>query len=676
MNKQQAKERIAKLRQEINHHNYLYHVLDKPTIPDGLFDSLKNELEELERQWPDLITPDSPTQRVSGQPLDKFKKVRHSSTMLSMFDAFGEQELEEWEGRIQKVVPGAKLDYFCELKIDGLAVALIYDRGVFVQGATRGNGEIGEDITQNLRTIKAIPLKLGITKAYQKLPAGMKKKVEQGKAEVKGEVFMNKKDFEKLNQEQKKKDLTTYANPRNVAAGSVRQLDPKITASRQLDFFAYSMVTDLGQKNHAQEHEIMGQLGFKINHYNRACPDLAAVKKFHQEMGKKRNKLPYLIDGVLVVVNNRQLHARLGRVGKAFRYMIAYKYSGEQATTVVEDIQVQIGRTGALTPVAHLRPVLVAGSTVSRATLHNEDEIKRLGIKIGDTAVIQKAGDVIPDVIKVLPRLRTGREKSFHMPSECPVCGSQVVRRSGEAAHYCTNKHCFAQNKERIYHFVSKKAFDIEGLGPKIIDQLINEGLIKDAADIFTLTKGDLEPLERFAEKAADNLTQAIEQSKTVDLSRFIIALGIRHVGEETALDLAKYFGGLEKIKKASQEELNNMYDIGEVVAQSIADYFQDKKNLAFIKRLQDLGIKIIRPKKEATKLQGKRFVLTGSLETMSREEAKTKIREAGGDIVSSVSKNTDYVVAGADPGSKIKKAKELDVRVISEDEFMKIIKD
>ena len=664
MDKAKAKTRINKLKAEIAHHRYLYHVKDTQEISDAALDSLKHELEELEREHPELITPDSPTQRISGQALDKFKKVEHSQRMLSFNDVFSLEELKDWATRIKKLAPTDNFEYFTELKFDGLAVSLIYENGLFKIGSTRGDGRVGEDVTMNLRTIDSIPLKLRSSKYLNKSKT----------IEVRGEVIMEKKIFEKINTEQRKKGEPEYANPRNIAAGSIRQLDSKIAASRNLEFMAYDLVTDLGETTHEKKHQILNELGFKTDKYAKICKNLEDVEKFKEQGMKIRDKLAYWIDGIVIQVNNIKLFKKLGIVGKAPRAAIAYKFPAEQVTTVVDDIQVQVGRTGALTPVAHLKPVKVAGTTVSRATLHNEDEIKRLGLKIGDTVIIEKAGDVIPDIIKVLLKLRPKTAKSFHFPKKCPVCGSEVVRRDGEAAHYCTNPKCFAQEKLQIYHFVSKKAFDMDGLGPQIIDQLINEGLISNAADLFNLKIGDLEPLERFAEKAAANLIESIQNSKKITLGRFIYALGIKGVGEEMALDLANYFGSLNKIMHATKENLDKMHSIGEKTSKNIFNYFQDKKSLELLDELKNSGIQITNPEiSQNKKLQDKSFVITGTLDNMTRDEAKEKIRTQGGNISSSVSKNTDYVIAGENPGSKYAKAKKLGVKIIDEGEFLKL---
>lgn len=662
----------------------MYHVLDKLDISDAAFDSLKNELEELELKFPDLITSDSPTQRVGGEALDKFVKVAHLLPMLSLGDAFGKEELAAWQERIQKIIPSSSLDYFCELKMDGLAVSLVYENGVFARGATRGDGKIGEDVTQNLKTVEAIPLRLRIPPEAELKKAGFGKQeiekivhsCQKGKIEVRGEAIMTKKVFEELNRKYKKEGKAMLANPRNGAAGSIRQLDSKITASRRLDCYIYQLVTDLGQKKHEQEHEIAGLLGFKTVPENKYCKNLDEVIKFHEHWTKNREKLFFECDGVVVVVNENSLQKKLGVVGKAPRWMIAYKFSGKEATTVVEDIIVNVGRTGTLTPVAVLKPVAVGGVTIRHATLHNMDEIKRLGIKIGDTVIVQRAGDVIPDVVKVLTKMRTGKEKEFHMPRRCPMCGGAVVRAEGEVAYRCANKNCYAVNRRRLMHFVSKPAMNIEGLGEKILDQLMREGLIGEPSDIYDLEEGDLEPLARFAEKSAKNLIESIEQSRNVSLARFLNALGILHVGEETALDLANHFGSIGKLKKASLDQMNSISNIGEVVARSIFEWFNNNRNKKALNRLLKF-IKIENPKviKKKQTLAGMIIVLTGELVLLTREQAKQAVRERGGDIASSVSKNTDLVIVGENPGSKYDKAKELGIKIIGEEEFLRIIK-
>jgi len=689
MEREEAKKRIEKLKKEINHHRYLYHVLDRQEISDAALDSLKKELFDLEQQYPEFITPDSPTQRVGGEPLEKFEKYRHSVPMLSFNDAFSEDDMKDWEERILKLLPkDSKLNYYCELKIDGLAIEMVYENEILSVGSTRGNGKIGENITQNLKTVEAIPLKLRekeevILELKKENLGEIAKNLEKKWPEnfvVRGEVFIGKKEFEKVNKERKKKGESIFANPRNMAAGSVRQLDPKITALRKLDSYAYELIGDLGQKTHEEKHKILKALGFKTNPHNKFCKNLFEVFEFHKIWRKKRETLSYEIDGLVVITNQNDLFEKLGVVGKAPRGAIAYKFPLRESTTLVEDIRVQVGRTGAITPVAYLKPVEVGGVTISRATLHNIDEIKRLGVKIGDTVIVGRAGDVIPDILKVLPHLRSGNEKEFKMPKTCPVCKTKLYKKPEEVIWYCPNKKCKARKRENFYHFVSESAFDIVGLGPKIIDRFLDEGLIQDPADLFTLKEGDIKPLERFAEKSAENLVKAIQSKKEIPLDRFLFAMGIRHVGEETAISLAEYFGSLGNIKKANLEKLQEVPDIGPEVSSSIYHWFLDKDNLKFLEKLKKVGVKIKGPalaKASAgrQKLKEKVFVLTGELLSISRNEAKEKIRELGGDISESVSKNTDFVVLGKNPGSKYERAKRLSIKIINEDEFLKMLK-
>ena len=699
MNHKEAKERIEKLKKEINYHRYLYHVLDKPGVSDAIFDSLKNELEELEYKFPDLITPDSPSQRVGGEPLKEFKKVHHTTPMVSFNDAFSEQEMYEWEKRytdfLDNNLENIKDKYYCELKIDGLAIELEYKNSTFNLGSTRGDGKIGEDVTQNLKTVQSIPLHLletdEIIKNIEK--AGLNKIVEKIKNNfpkniiIRGEVFLNKKDFERLNKEQEKSGEKMYANPRNVAAGSIRQLDPKITANRNLDFFAYSLITDFGQTTHEEEHFILKSLGFKINLHNKPIKNLVEVLNFHKKIDALRESLPYEIDGIVVILNSEFDFKKAGIIGKAPRAAIAYKFSAREATTKILDIQIQIGRTGALTPVAIMEPVGIGGITVSRATLHNYDEIQRLDVKIGDTVSISRAGDVIPQVNEVFKNLRTGKEKEFKMPNSCPICDSPIKKDENGVIYRCLNKNCFARSKENLYHFVSKTAFDIKGVGPKVIDRLLDENLIHDAADLFVLKEGDLAILERFGEKSASNIIKSIANKKPIELHRFIYALGIIHVGEETAILLEQKINNnqspitkpteiLKIIETLSIEELQEIPDVGPKVAESIYHWFQEKRNRDFIEELENNGVAIKTEGKVAKqqKLLGSTFVLTGGLETMSRDEAKEKIRDLGGKISSDVSKETDYVIAGSDPGSKYKKAKELGIKIINEQEFKKML--
>jgi len=663
-------------------YRYLYHVLNKEEISPEALDSLKHELWELEQQYPEFITPDSPTQRVEGKPLDEFKKVTHQTPMLSLEDVFEKQELYDWEERIKKLVPHKNWDYYCELKMDGLSVSLIYEKGLLKTGATRGDGKIGEDVTQNVKTIEAIPLVLREPKEKEFKEVGLSlelrksllENIRNGRIEFRGEVIMTKQVFEELNKKYKKEGKPLLSNTRNAAAGSLRQLDPKITAERKLDCYIWQMVTNIGQKTHEESVKITNLCGFKTAP-GKKVKDLEKVIQFHDYWAKHKDKLPFNSDGVVVKVNQLDLYPTMGVVGKAPRYWIAFKFQGKEATTKVKDIVLQVGRTGKITPVAILEPVNLEGVIVSRATLHNADEIKRLGLKIGDTVIVRRAGEVIPEIVKVLPELRSGKEKEFKMPDKCPVCGSPLIRKPGEVDYYCSNKNCFVVQKRCLYHFVSKKGFDIVHLGPKIIDQLIEEGLIESPADIFKLKEGDLIPLERFAEKSAQNLIEAIEKAKTIPLEKFIYALGIRYVGEETANTLAQYFGSLEKIKNATLEELKEVPDVGEKVAESLYQWFRDKKNLKLIEDLIKAGVKIISPKKTGTKLQGKTFVFTGALNSMSREEATEIVRMLGGKVSSSVSKNTDYVVVGENPGSKYELAKKLGVKTIKEEEFLNLIK-
>ena len=695
LTKTEARGRIEKLKRAINRYRYSRLVLNKELISPEAEDTLKKELFDLEEQFPELITPDSPTQRVGGKPLKKFPKIRHLTRMFSFNDAFSHEDMENWDERNMKLLPGgAKVDFYVELKLDGLAISMVYENSILKTGSTRGDGIIGEDVTNNIKTIEAIPLSLVSKKEVLKNLGKFKlhhiinhfKKSWPKIIEARGEVFMNTKNFETLNKEQAKKNLPLYANPRNVAAGSVRQLNPKITASRYLDSFAYALVTDLGQKTHEEEHLILRALGFKTNPNNKKIGSLAKVFEFHKYWSTHRNKLPFEIDGIVVMVNSEEYLKRLGVVGKAPRGGIAYKFSAKEAETIVENIIVQVGRTGVLTPVAILRPVQVGGVTISRATLHNEDEIKRLGLKIGDTVIVGRAGDVIPDVVKVLKEFRTRREKEFHFPKS--FCGQTVVRISGEAAHKILNpEKCELVNRRRLYHFVSKAAFNVEGIGPKIIDALMDSNLISDAADLFDLKDGDLLPLERFAEKSVENIITSIQKSKIVGLYKFIFALGIKHIGEETALDIGKKFVERKAILrpqdliaiagKLQLEDWQKIPNIGPKVAESIYSYFNDKNDIVFLQKLDNAGVKIISPKIAAKflKLKGKTFVLTGSMQTLTREEAKGRIRELGGDISSSVSSAVDYVVAGSEPGEKYDKAKKLKVKIIDEKEFLNLVK-
>ncbi len=683
LSKKEARERIEKLKKLINHYRYLYHVLNKEEISPEALDSLKHELWRLEQQYPEFITPDSPTQRVAGKPLDEFQKVSHKIPMLSLEDIFEEQELYDWEKRLKRIAPYRSWDYYCELKMDGLSVSLIYRQGILHTAATRGDGKTGEDVTQNVKTIEAVPLSLreptkeelkqeGFSEIVYK---NLLKVIKGGEIEFRGEVIMTKKVFNQLNKKYKKEGKPLLSNPRNAAAGSLRQLDPKITAERKLDYYVWQLVTDLGQKTFEESTKIAKLCGFKIVPGNIA-KDLKEVITIHRQWLKNKEKLPFNYDGIVVKVNQLNLYKIFGVVGKAPRYWIAFKFQGKEATTKIKDIIVQIGRTGKVTPVAILEPVNLDGAIVSRATLHNEDEIKRLGVKIGDTVIVRRAGEVIPEIVKTLPELRTGKERNFRMPKNCPVCGMPLEKKPGEVDYYCTNPNCFATQKRFLYHFISKKAFDIEHLGPKIIDQLIEEGLIESPADIFKLKRGDLVPLERFAEKSAQNLIEAIEKAKTIPLEMFIYALGIRHVGEETANILAQKFGSIQSLEKATLEELENIPDIGPIVARSIYQWFKNKKNKKLVDDLLKNGVRIIPPKKIKEKLKGLTFVFTGALNSMSRDEASERVRMLGGKVSSSISRETDYLVVGENPGSKLEKAKQLGVKTISEKKFLELISD
>jgi len=670
-----VQKRIQVLKKEIDENRYFYHVLDKPRVSDAVDDSLKRELAALERQYPQLVTADSPTQRVGGAALDKFKKVEHARKMLSLNDSFTRDDLQDWENRLIRLVGEEKIKksgYYCELKMDGLAVSLLYKNGVFLQGSTRGDGKIGEDVTNNLKTIESIPLTLRIPKDVSQTT----KMSFEGEIEVRGEVYLPLAGFKKLNEYQVAHNLPVFANPRNIAAGSIRQLDPSVAASRNLQFIMYAIATDLGLNRHSDEHELAKKLGFKSGLYNKVCANLSEVFVFIDDKMKMRERLSYQVDGVVVGIDDKKLFSQLGVVGKAPRGQIAYKFPAEEATSVVKDIIVQVGRTGKLTPVAVLEPTPVAGSVVSRATLHNEDEIKRKDIRIGDTVVIRKAGDVIPEVVEPIKRMRSGDEKFFKMPKVCPICGGEIARKEGQVDWYCKDRNCSTRKQREIEHFVAKGAFEIEGLGPKIIIKLIEEGLVKDFADIFRLKYEDLEPLERFAEKSAKNIIAAISEKKKIPLERFIYALGIRHIGSQMAIDFAKQFGTLEKFLEIGAGEFAKMYGVGEEVRKSMIDYLQDEKNVRLINDLVKLGVVVEKYHSpiSVNKLKGLSFIVTGTLETMTRDDAHKKIIQYGGLVQSSISSKTDYLIAGEDPGSKLEKAERIGVKIISEKKFLELI--
>ena len=664
-------ERAAKLRELINNYRYHYHVLDKSIMSEAAADSLKHELAQLEEKYPELITPDSPTQRVAGAPLPGFKQVRHSSRMLSLNDVFDEDEMEAWVVRIKKMVPNAKLDYWVDLKMDGLAAALVYEDGVFSQAVTRGDGFVGEDVTANVRTIESVPLKL---RASQKYSAFLK-----GRTEIRGEIVMYKKDFERLNKQRIKDGLPPFANPRNLAAGTIRQLDPKLVAARPLHFHAYDLLRPDPSEVPTNEsaYQTLREIGLIANSQAKEVSSTKEIITFAKAWEKRRHGLPFNTDGLVIKVNDRQLFNRLGVVGKAPRGAVAFKYPAEQATTKVKDIFVSIGRTGAATPVAILEPVVVAGSTVQMATLHNEGEVQRKDIRIGDTVIVQKAGDVIPEVVRPLPELRTGSEKKFKMPTHCPDCGTKLVKaKDTEAIWRCPNDQCPSRHWKLVQHFASKGALDIEGLGEKNVMALISAGLIKNPADLYKLKKEDLLKLERFADISAEKLAKAIEVKKRPPLPRFIYGLGIRQVGEQTAIDLADHFHSLDRLAKATIDELSSVEGVGEVVAEAIMEWFGRPSNKKLLAKFKKYGVE---PEKAVVRrgpLSGKSFVVTGSLEAMSREEAGERIRALGGTFQNSVGNETDYLVVGDNVGeSKLTKARKLGTKQLTEKALLKLIK-
>jgi len=662
--------RIEELRQSLHRHNYRYYILDDPEISDAEYDRMMQELIKLEADYPELSSPDSPSLRVGSPPVEKFETVEHSLPMLSLDNGFNDSDIMEFNRRIKKNLNiDAEIIYTAEPKLDGVAVELVYEYGRLTVASTRGDGFNGELITPNVRTIRTVPLMLNIGEA-KKVPPIL---------EVRGEVFIGKNAFKHLNAERLDENLQPFANPRNAAAGSLRQLDSKITAKRPLEIFVYGVgrISDIALASHWDVLLALQEFGFKINPYIRPKITIKEVIACYVELNEQRHLLPYDIDGMVVKVDSFEYQRRLGATSRSPRWAIAYKFKAIQETTRIINIDVQVGRTGTLTPVAHLVPVKIGGVTVSRATLHNEDEIKRKGIKIGDTVLVQRAGDVIPEVVKVIASKRTGEEKTFNMPLTCPVCDSSVVRSNDEAALRCVNSSCPAQIKERIKHFASKGAFDIEGLGDKLIEQLVDKKLLRSYADIFRL-KGDvLKNLERMGLKSAANIVQAIEISKQIPLNRFIFGLGIRHVGEHVAGILSRTYMSLEKLRMASREELEEIDGIGPVVAKSIADFFRQNENQKIIEDMIEGGVRIIETADEKQNmLAGKTFVLTGALETMTRDEAKKRIEAVGGKVSGSVSRNTDYLVVGASPGSKLKRAEELGVEIIDENKLKGLIAD
>ncbi len=709
------KERIKKLRSEIARLRGAYHIENAPGVTDDVYDSLTRELRGLLKNHPELEDPNALENRIAGKPLDKFEKVKHSTRMLSLNDVFSEDELYEWEKRVKKLLPASvKFRYFCEVKFDGLAVSLIYKEGKLVRGATRGDGFIGEDVTQNIKTINSIPLLLN-----EPFPEYV---------EVRGEVLMSKKMLAILNKKNAKEGKPLFANTRNVAAGSIRQLDPKLAAERNLDFYAYDLVSPTQENRvrvgapvervkrrdfpvwaeHSQLHKALKNFGFNVDEHEALCEDMSDVIKFIKKFEKIRPDFPFGTDGIVISIDDLKLQQVLGVVGKAPRYMAAYKYPAERVTTVVKDVLINVGRTGVLTPLAVFEPTQVAGSTVSKATLHNMDQIARLDLRIGDTVVIEKAGDVIPKVVEVLVRMRTGKEKKVKMPDKCPVCDSPVQKKvatpehaissrftlpgvpggsyttqksrvpaSASVAYFCTNPKCPAKNERYLEHFVS--VFEIYELGPKILRRFKDEGLITDSADIFTLTKEDIAPLERFGEKSAENIVNEIRNKRKIPLNKFLWALGILHVGEETARDLATHFGTLDKLVHAVEKnisEIDSIENIGPAVLKSLHDFFTDKNNLKFIEKLKKNGVVIeaYKPKTTSQKFKGLTFVLTGTLTEMSREIAKERILALGGKVSGSVSTNTSYVVAGAEAGSKLTTAQKLGVKILDEQKFLNML--
>jgi DNA ligase (NAD+) len=664
----QAAKEIERLRQKIRYHEYRYYILDDPEITDAEFDRLVNKLKALEAAHPQLITPDSPTQRVGGAPREGFQSVRHTSQMLSLDNAFSFEELRDFDRRVREGIGRDTVDYVCEHKFDGLSISLQYEQGVLVRGVTRGDGSTGEDVSPNVKTIRSIPLSVDLNV--------LKKHRVPRDFEVRGEIIMTRKAFAQLNRQQEESGGKRFANPRNAAAGAVRVLDPSITASRKLDFYAYLLLAGgrPALKRHSDSLAALEKMPFKV------CADYAlehgieAVEDFCERWEEKREELPYEIDGIVVKVDESAIQEELGRTAKAPRWAVAYKYPARQETTVVNDIIVQVGRTGALTPVAVLEPVQVGGVTVSRSTLHNLDEVERLGVHIGDAVLIERAGEVIPHVVKVV---KEGKDrKKFRMPEKCPECGSRIHKAEDEVAYRCVNAGCPAKRKESLLHFAGRHAMNIDGLGEKIVDQLVDKGMVKDLADLYILKLEPLAALERMAEKSAQNLLDEIEASKKLNLSRLIYALGIRFVGERTGQLLAEHFGSLDALKNSTEEELVEVHEVGPKVAASIAEFFSEAANKKLVKRLIEAGLNVKEERRAPTdtRLAGKTFVFTGELSKRTREEAGELVTAHGGKVTSSVSKKTDYVVVGAEPGSKYDKAKSLGVTILDETSFEKLL--
>lgn len=657
------REEIERLRETLRHHEYLYYVLDQPEISDAEYDALMNRLKQLEAAHPEFATPDSPTVRVGGKPREGFVKVAHTSPMLSLDNVFSESELRDFDRRVRELLGSSAYRYVAELKLDGLSLATYYRDGLFSGAVTRGDGRVGEDVTENARTIRSLPLRVNS---------------QWSSFEVRGEVIMNRKAFERLNAERDQEGLSRFANPRNAAAGSLRVLEPQITASRRLDYYAYLLLVN-GQpclESHWESLKMLETMGFKVNPKRRLCRGVDELLEFCTEWEEKREELPYEIDGVVAKIDSVTQQRQLGSTAKAPRWAIAYKYAARQAETLVEDIEVQVGRTGALTPVAHLKPVFLGGVTVSRATLHNEDEIARLGVEIGDTVLVERSGDVIPKVVRVTAQ--GPNRRPFRFPGTCPVCGGKVVREPDEAVRRCINTNCPARLKESILHFASRNVMNIDGLGEALVDQLVDSGLVKSVADLYSLKAEQLERLERMGKKSAANLIRNIENSRKNPLPRVLAALGIRFVGERTAALLAEHFGSLDRIAAAGVEELQEAEEVGPKVAESIASFFAEPRNRELVERLRRAGL-IFEHHRKAPRggsLAGKTFVLTGTLPSLTREEAKRRIESAGGKVTGSVSRNTSYLVAGEDPGSKLAKAQAAGVPIIGERELLEMLEE
>jgi DNA ligase (NAD+) len=669
MDRSEAERQIEQLRQELHSHNYRYYVLDEPAITDAEYDQLLRRLQELEATYPELVRPDSPTQRVGAAPLAAFGTVLHSLPMLSLDNAFSPAEVRDFDARVRRQLgQTTPIVYVAEPKIDGLAVELVYENGVLTQGSTRGDGVRGEEITQNLRTIKTIPLRLN-GHAHAPLPQRL---------EVRGEVYMTKRDFQRLNARYEEDGKPTFANPRNASAGSLRQLDPRITASRPLDIFCYGLgrADGMAFDTHWGVLQGLSRWGFKINQLCERCEGIDAALAYYEQLRDRREELPYEIDGVVFKVDSLALQEALGTRSRSPRWAIAYKFAPKQAVTRIREIAVQVGRTGALTPVALLDPVQVAGVEVGRASLHNPDEVARKDARAGDWVVVQRAGDVIPEIVEVLKDRRSGHEKPFEMPTQCPVCGSAVVRLQDEVVPRCVGLVCPAKLKESVVHFASKRGMDIDGLGDKMVNQLVERGLVKDVGDLYFLTKDDLLKLDRLADKSATNLITAIERSKETTLPRLLYALGIRHVGEHVADVLARVYPGWQELQGAAYDELQSIHEIGPRIALSLVTFFQDAGNRAVLEKLQRGGLRLTAPARPAVEqsMRGKTLVFTGELQAMTRAEAKRLVEMRGARVTSSVSRNTSYVVAGTDPGSKLDQARKFGVPVLTEEEFKALL--